>query len=231
MDEQRNGRRTRGRRGLRWVLVGLAACLVGATVALLVAPTIIRAVYPGRLLGGEDLTHQDTSVHWVWRSGKELGWMMGVIPHIRRVYVKEVAAGNGCIHVRGGAPGCIFGTSTRHVATLDVETGREVGRGPAGRKAEYINLEWDGHRWTGNWAGLTWTISDRGRELRVGHAERPGDASVRLLALAGDAQLGASLYGLRFGDGTLVLATFEGYVLCTDLGAVEQALGPLDARP
>lgn len=56
-------------------------------------------------------------------------------------------------------------------------------------------------------------------------------ACIVAVALAGDAQLGASLYGLRFGDGTLVLATFEGYVLCTDLGAVEQALGSLDAQP
>ncbi len=157
--------------------------------------------------------------------------MMGVIPHIRRVYVKEVASGDGCIHVRGGAPGCIFGTSTRHIATLDVGTGQEVDGGRTGREAEYINLEWDGHRWTGNWAGLTWTISDRGRELRVGHAERPGDASVRLLALAGDAQLGAFLYGLRFGEGTLVLATFEGHILCVDLDAVQHALVSLDTQP
>jgi len=151
--------------------------------------------------------------------------MVGIIPHIRRVYVKEVVSGDGCIHVWGGAPGCIFGTSTHHVATLDVKTGLEVGRGPAGRKAEYINLEWDGRRWTGNWAGLTWIVSDQARELRVARPQQPADTSVGLLALTGDADLGVSLYGLRFGDGTLVLATFEGYILCIDLGAVQQALG------
>jgi hypothetical protein len=231
MDDHRNGRRTRGSRGLRWVLVGLAACIVAVILAVLLAPAVIRAVYAGHVLDDAQVAHRHASVRWVWRSGKELGWMMGVIPHIRRVYVKEVAAGNGCVHVWGGAPGCIFGTSTRHVVTLDVETGREGSGDPAGRKAEYVNLEWDGRRWTGTWAGLTWIVAGEARELRVARAEQPAGVSVPLLAVPGEADLGVSLYGLRFGDGTLVLATFEGYVLCIDLGAVERALGSLDARP
>jgi hypothetical protein len=124
-----------------------------------------------------------------------------------------------------------YGDDNRLAATLDVETGQEVRRGDAGRKAEYISLEWDGRRWTGNWAGLTWIISDQSRQLRVARPEQPLDTSARLLALAGDARLGASLYGLHFGDGTLVLATFEGYIFCIDLGAVQQALGSADSQP
>jgi len=195
------------------------------------APTLVRSFHPGRVLDDE-LAYRHPSVRWVYRSGKELGSIFGCIPNVRRIYIKRIVPGDGCVLVWGGAPGCIEGTSTSHVATLDLATGRDTSGEPTGDEATSTWLDWDGSRWCGTYFGLKWILPHPTQEVYVAEdPESPDSKPMRLLALTGEDHFSPALYGLRFPDGTLVIANFNGYIVCVDLNALTQSIGPGSKEP
>lgn len=180
------------------------------------------ALQPGHVLSDNELGYRHPAIRWVYRTGEEQDWLLEAVPVIDRIHIKDILPGDGCILVWGGAPGCIQGTSTRHVATLDLATGR-AGCGHAnGTKASDMGLDFDGRQWLGTFAGLAWMIPDLAREIYV--APESGDSPTRLLAMALGDSFGASLYGLLFTDGTLVVASFDGYIVCIDVNVLMKSL-------